>query len=234
MLNLVNKIFGSPNKNKLKSYVKTIESINSFEEKINKLSDDELKNKTLYFKNLIKNGSAIDEILPEVFAVVREVSIRTIGLRHFDVQLIGGLVLHQGMIAEMKTGEGKTLVATLAAYLNAIAGDPVHIVTVNDYLASRDSIWMGKIYKFLDLTVGCINSKTDYDERVAQYNCDIVYATNSEIGFDYLRDNLKTSYEILCFKKKECSLCSKNLSSTSKLNISLIEFFLINSINLVS
>ena len=202
MLNFVNKLFGSLNKNKLKSYSKTVESINNFEEKLNKLSDNELKNKTLYFKNLIKNGSTISNILPEVFAVVRETSIRTIGLRHFDVQLIGGLVLHQGMIAEMKTGEGKTLVATLAAYLNAIAGDPVHIVTVNDYLASRDSIWMGKIYKFLGLSVGCINSKTDYDDRVAQYNCDIVYATNNEIGFDYLRDNLKTSYEALCFKKE--------------------------------
>jgi len=202
MLNFINKLFGSPNKNKLKSYSKTVESINNFEETLNKLSDDELKNKTLYFKNLIKNGSTKDKILPEVFAVVREVSIRTIGLRHFDVQLIGGLVLHQGMIAEMKTGEGKTLVATLAAYLNAIAGDPVHIVTVNDYLASRDSMWMGEIYNFLGLSVGCINSKTDYDDRVDQYNCDIVYATNNEIGFDYLRDNLKTSYEALCFKKE--------------------------------
>ena len=202
MLNFVNNLFGSPNKNKLKSYSKTIESINNFEEKLNKLSDDELKNKTLYFKDLIKNGSTKDKILPEVFAVIREVSIRTIGLRHFDVQLIGGLVLHQGMIAEMKTGEGKTLVATLAAYLNAIAGDPVHIVTVNDYLASRDSMWMGEIYKFLGLSVGCINSKTEYEDRITQYNCDIVYATNNEIGFDYLRDNLKTSYEALCFKKE--------------------------------
>ena len=203
MLNFVNKLFGSASKRELKSYTKTIELINNLEEKLIQLSDNDLKDKSFYFKDLIKNGSTLDEILPEVFGVVREVSKRTIGLRHFDVQLIGGIVLHKGMIAEMKTGEGKTLVATLAAYLNALSGDSVHIVTVNDYLASRDSQWMGEIYKFLGMSVGCINSKTDHEERAQQYGCNIVYATNNEIGFDYLRDNLKNTYESLCFKK-EC------------------------------
>ena len=202
MLNFVNKLFGSASKRQIKTYSKTIESINSFEEKLINLSNQELQDKTEYFKNLIKGGSSLDELLIEVFAVVREASKRTLGLRHFDVQLIGGIVLHQGMIAEMKTGEGKTLAATLAAYLNSLSGDPVHIVTVNDYLADRDSHWMGEIYKFLGLTVGCVTSKTEEVDKVKQYNCDIIYATNNEIGFDYLRDNLKNSYESLCFKKE--------------------------------
>ena len=202
MLNFVNKLFGSASKRQIKTYSKTIESINSFEEKLINLSNQELQDKTEYFKNLIKEGSALDDLLIEVFAVVREASKRTLGLRHFDVQLIGGIVLHQGMIAEMKTGEGKTLAATLAAYLNSLSGDPVHIVTVNDYLADRDSHWMGEIYKFLGLTVGCVTSKTEEVDKVKQYNCDIIYATNNEIGFDYLRDNLKNNYESLCFKKE--------------------------------
>ena len=184
MLNFVKKIFGSSSKRQINSYTKIVNKINELEKKIEKISDQDLKNKTQYFKNILQNGSSLDEILPEVFSVVREVSKRTIGLRHFDVQLVGGIVLHQGMIAEMKTGEGKTLVATLAAYLNALSGDHVHIVTVNDYLALRDSQWMGKIYEFLGLTVGCIISSTDYEDRVHQYNCDIIYATNNEIGFD--------------------------------------------------
>ena len=186
MLNFVNKLFGSASKRQIKTYSKTIESINSFEEKLISLSNQELQDKTEYFKNLIKGGSALDDLLIEVFAVVREASKRTLGLRHFDVQLIGGIVLHQGMIAEMKTGEGKTLAATLAAYLNSLSGDPVHIVTVNDYLADRDSHWMGEIYKFLGLKVGCITSKTEEVDKVKQYNCDIVYATNNEIGFRLL------------------------------------------------
>mgnify|MGYP001357320339 FL=1 len=202
MLNFVNKLFGSASKRQIKTYSKTIESINSFEEKLINLSNQELQDKTEYFKNLIKGGSSLDDLLIEVFAVVREASKRTLGLRHFDVQLIGGIVLHQGMIAEMKTGEGKTLAATLAAYLNSLSGDPVHIVTVNDYLADRDSHWMGEIYKFLGLTVGCVTSKTEEVDKIKQYNCDIIYATNNEIGFDYLRDNLKNSYESLCFKKE--------------------------------
>ena len=203
MLKFVNKLFGSSSNRQIKSYSKILDAINNYEEEFQKLSDLELKNKTEYFRDLIKNGKSLEVILPEVFAVVREASKRTIGLRHFDVQLIGGIVLHEGKIAEMKTGEGKTLVATLAAYLNALNGDSVHIITVNDYLAERDSKWMGEIYKFLNLTVGCINSKTDHDERINHYNCDIVYATNHEIGFDYLRDNLKGTYESLSFKK-EC------------------------------
>ena len=202
MLKFVNKLFQSGSEKQIKSYSKIIDKINKFEDSLTKLNDDSLRSKTIYFKNLIKDKSSLDDILPEVFAVVREVAKRTIGLRHFDVQLIGGIVLHQGMIAEMKTGEGKTLVATLAAYLNSLSNDPVHIVTVNDYLAKRDSEWMGKIYKFLGLSVGCITSKTEYEVRAEEYSCDIVYATNNEIGFDYLRDNLKNSYESLCFKKE--------------------------------
>ena len=201
MLNIVNKLFGSASKRYLKSFSKIIAKINEFEPDIQKLSDKELQSKTVYFKNLIKEGSTLDDILPEVFAVVREASKRTIKLRHFDVQLQGGIILHKGMIAEMKTGEGKTLVATLAAYLNTFSGDPVHIVTVNDYLAERDAQWMGEIYKFLGLTVGCVNSKTEHEKRIQEYSCDVVYATNNEIGFDYLRDNLKNDYESLCFKK---------------------------------
>ena len=201
MVSFVNKFFGSSSNRHLKSFKKTIAKINEFQEPFKNLSDHELKNKTPYFRDLLKNGQKIDEILPEVFAVVREVSSRILGLRHFDVQLYGGIVLHRGMITEMKTGEGKTLVATLAAYLNSLNNDPVHIVTVNDYLAKRDAEWMGKIYKFLGLTVGCVNSETDYSERLDQYNCDILYATNNEIGFDYLRDNLKNTYEELFFKK---------------------------------
>ncbi|MDC0192051.1 preprotein translocase subunit SecA [Alphaproteobacteria bacterium] len=200
MLKFVNKLFSSSSKNKLKSYYKIIETINSLEKEIALLSDEDLQKKTKFFKEKIKDGMSPNQILPEVFAIVREVAHRTIGLRHFDVQLIGGIVLHEGMIAEMKTGEGKTLVATLAAYLNALSGDKVHIVTVNDYLAERDSEWMGKIYKFLGLTVGCITSKTDHEERIKHYNCDVVYVTNNEIGFDFLRDNLKSEYKALFFK----------------------------------
>ncbi len=201
MLNFVNKLFGSSSKRLLKQYIPIVDKINNLENDISKLDDIKLKEKTSYFKDLLKDGKSIDDILPEVFAVVREVSKRTLNLRHFDVQLIGGIVLHSGKIAEMKTGEGKTLVATLAAYLNSLEGKAVHIVTVNDYLAKRDSEWMGEIYKFLNLTVGCVNSETSHDARHEEYDCDIVYATNNEIGFDYLRDNLKNNYETLCFKK---------------------------------
>ena len=201
MINIVNKLFGSSSKRVLKKYSTIVEKINRLEKDISNLSESELKNKTNYFKTLLSEGKSLDQILPEVFAVVREVSNRTIGLRHFDVQLIGGIVLHNGNIAEMKTGEGKTLVATLAAYLNSLDGKAVHIVTVNDYLAKRDSEWMGKIYKYLGLKVGCINSETNHENRAQEYESDIVYATNNEIGFDYLRDNLKNNYESLCFKK---------------------------------
>ncbi len=200
MLNFVNKLFGSSSSRKLKSYSKLVETINNFEDKIKLLSDSDLKNKTNEFRKKISDGSTLDEILPEAFAVVRESSIRTINLRHYDVQMIGGIVLHRNMIAEMKTGEGKTLVATLAAYLNSFSNKPVHIITVNDYLAKRDSKWMGEIYSFLGLSVGCITSSTSLEDKLKEYKADIVYATNHEIGFDYLRDNLKSNYDILFFK----------------------------------
>jgi preprotein translocase subunit SecA len=202
MLNIVNKLFGNLGSKNLKNYDKIVKKINDYETKISKLSDEELQNKTDYFKKKYhEEKTPIDEILPEAFAVVREASVRTLGMRHFDVQLIGGIVLHEGKIAEMKTGEGKTLAATLPVYLNVIAGKSVHIVTVNDYLAKRDAAWMGKIYNFLNISVGCINSDTDHATRPKEYECDVVYATNNEIGFDYLRDNLKGDFENLCFKK---------------------------------
>ena len=162
MLDIVNKLFGSASKRRLKSFSQIIHKINEFEPELQKLSDTDLRAKTNYFKKLITGGATLDDILPEAFAVVRETSKRTINLRHFDVQLLVGFVLHKGMIAEMKTGEGKTLVATLAAYLNSLINEPVHIVTVNDYLADRDSKWMGEIYNFLGLTVGCVKSNTDH------------------------------------------------------------------------
>ncbi len=200
MVNFVNKLFGSLGSNSLKKYNNFVDHVNRFENDIKELSDLELKNKTAFFRDQLKSKN-INKILPEVFAVVREVASRTVNMRHFDVQLIGGKVLHDGKIAEMKTGEGKTLVATLAAYANALDNKSVHIVTVNDYLAKRDSEWMGAIYSFLGLTVGCVTSETEHKLRPTQYDCDIVYATNNEIGFDYLRDNLKNDFETLCFKK---------------------------------
>jgi preprotein translocase subunit SecA len=201
MVSIVNKLFGSFSSNIWKKYNSFVEQVNKYEDTIANLSDENLKEKTNYFKNQITNNTSIEKIIPEAFAVVREASKRTVNMRHFDVQLIGGKVLHEGKIAEMKTGEGKTLVATLAAYVNAIDKKSVHIVTVNDYLAKRDSEWMGKIYEFLGLSVGCITSETNHDRRPLEYEADVVYATNNEIGFDYLRDNLKNDYETLCFKK---------------------------------
>ncbi len=202
MLNIVNKLFGGFGSKNLKTYEKIVKKINDFETEISKLNDEELKNKTQYFKNQFnEKQKTIDDILPEAFAVVREASKRTLKMRHFDVQLIGGVVLHEGKIAEMKTGEGKTLAATLPVYLNVIAGKSVHIVTVNDYLAKRDSEWMGQIYSFLNLSVGCVNSQTPHENRPREYEKNVIYATNNEIGFDYLRDNLKSDYESLCFKK---------------------------------
>lgn len=187
------KIFGSANDRFVKKQYKTVNQINALEPEFIKLSDEELKAKTDEFRNRLKQGETLDDILPEAFATVREASKRVMGQRHYDVQLIGGIVLHKGMIAEMKTGEGKTLVATLAAYLNALEGKGVHVVTVNDYLAKRDAEWMGKIYRFLGLTVDyIIHGKNDNERRIA-YNSDIVYATNNELGFDYLRDNMKFS-----------------------------------------
>ena len=192
-IKFLKKIFGSSNDRKLAEINPIINHINNLESQIEKLSDNQLKDKTSYFKAKLKNGKNLNDILVEAFAVVREAAKRTIGQRHFDVQLIGGVCLHQGKIAEMKTGEGKTLVSTLAAYLNSLDGGGVHIVTVNDYLAKRDSIWMGQIYKFLGLSVGCLTSDVGDDERKLIYRSDIVYGTNNEFAFDYLRDNMKLS-----------------------------------------
>ena len=190
---IARKIFGSANDRFVKKQYRIVNQINALEPDFIKLSDEELKAKTDEFRGRLKNGETLDDILPEAFATVREASKRVMGQRHYDVQLIGGIVLHKGMIAEMKTGEGKTLVATLAAYLNALEGKGVHVVTVNDYLAKRDAEWMGKIYRFLGLTVDyIIHGKNDNERRIA-YNSDIVYATNNELGFDYLRDNMKFS-----------------------------------------
>ncbi|MGA8019751.1 MAG: preprotein translocase subunit SecA [Desulfobacterales bacterium] len=185
------KVFGSKNERELKKLQPVIEQINALETDLRALSDDQLKGHTAKFKERLQNGEPLDDLLPEAFAVVREASRRTLNMRHFDVQLLGGTVLHQGKIAEMKTGEGKTLVATLPAYLNALTGKGVHIVTVNDYLASRDTRWMGTIYTFLGLTVGTIVHGLDDAERKKAYGADITFGTNNEFGFDYLRDNMK-------------------------------------------
>ncbi len=192
-IKFLKKIFGSSNDRKLAEINPIINQINNLESQIEKLSDNQLKDKTTYFKEKLKNGKNLNDILVETFAVVREAAKRTIGQRHFDVQLIGGVCLHQGKIAEMKTGEGKTLVSTLAAYLNSLNGGGVHIVTVNDYLAKRDSVWMGQIFKFLGLSVGCLTSEVGDNDRKLIYRSDIVYGTNNEFAFDYLRDNMKLS-----------------------------------------
>ena len=192
---ITSKFFGSSNDRQIKKYKPTIDTINKLEKKFESLSDIDLKHKTTEFKERISNDENLLTILPEAFATVREAAKRTLNQRHFDVQLMGGLVLHEGKIAEMKTGEGKTLVATLACYLNALEAKGVHVVTVNDYLAKRDSEWMGQIYKFLGISVGCIISDMDDNDRRAAYNCDITYGTNNEFGFDYLRDNMKYSLE---------------------------------------
>jgi preprotein translocase subunit SecA len=192
---ILGNIFGSQNERDIKIIKPIIEKINALEPSMKHLTDDRLKLKTLEFKERLLKGELLDDILPEAFACVREASIRTIGLRHFDVQLIGGYILHKGKIAEMKTGEGKTLVATLAAYLNALQQAGVHVVTVNDYLAKRDKEWMCVIYEKLGLTVGSVSHEMGSEERKVAYSCDITYVTNNEIGFDYLRDNMVVTKE---------------------------------------
>ena len=189
-MGLLQKLFGTHSENELKRIYPIADAIEALEPSMKELSDSELKAKTKEFKERLHAGETLDDILPEAFAAVREASVRTIGLRHFRVQLIGGIILHQGRIAEMKTGEGKTLVSTLPAYLNALTGEGVHIVTVNDYLAKRDAEWMGQIHEFLGLKVGVVLNSMDNDERREAYNCDITYVTNNELGFDYLRDNM--------------------------------------------
>ncbi len=188
--NLLKKVFGSRNDRLIKQYSQTVATINALESKVSTLDDAGLRGKTEDFRQRIASGASLDELLPEVFAVVREAGKRVLGMRHFDVQLIGGMVLHNGKIAEMRTGEGKTLMATLPAYLNALAGKGVHIVTVNDYLAKRDAEWMGRIYQFLGVSVGVILSQMDHGDKQAAYAADITYGTNNEYGFDYLRDNM--------------------------------------------
>jgi|Deesub1362B_J571_1020462.scaffolds.fasta_scaffold02455_1 preprotein translocase subunit SecA len=195
MIKILQKIFGTKNERELNKLQPIVNKINELEPKISKLSDAQLKAKTAEFKEKIAQGATLDDLLIETFAVVREVAKRTVYMRHFDVQLMGGIVLHQGKIAEMKTGEGKTLVATLPAYLNALEGKGVHIVTVNDYLARRDTEWMGPIYRFLGLTVGTIQHGMTDEERKKAYQADITYGTNNEFGFDYLRDNMKFRLE---------------------------------------
>ena len=184
-------IFGSSNDRYVRSLRKIVDQVNALEPTISAMSDDELRNQTAIFKGRLENGAGLDDLLPEAFATVREAAMRVLGQRHYDVQLIGGIVLHRGEIAEMRTGEGKTLVATLAVYLNALEGKGVHVVTVNDYLARRDAEWMGRVYTFLGLTVGVIVPNIpDFQRRLA-YHSDITYGTNNEFGFDYLRDNMK-------------------------------------------
>jgi preprotein translocase subunit SecA len=189
------KLFGSSNERRIRSYRPRVEAINALEPELEQLSDEALRARTEDFKKQLAEGKALDDILVPAFATVREAAKRTLGQRHFDVQLIGGMVLHEGKISEMKTGEGKTLVATLPVYLNALAGRGVHVVTVNDYLAKRDAEWMGQIYKFLGLTVGVIVHGLDDEQRKREYDCDVTYGTNNELGFDYLRDNMKYRLE---------------------------------------
>ena len=201
VVNLVKQIIGSSNDRHLKRLSKNVDEINALEASLEGLSDDELKSRTDMFRQKIKNGSSIDSLLVEAFATVREAAKRTLGQRHFDAQLLGGMVLHNGMIAEMKTGEGKTLVATLAVYLNALEGLGVHVVTVNDYLAKRDADWMGQVYKFLGLKVACITNGLSDEERHEAYAADVTYATNNELGFDYLRDNMKFELQEMVQRK---------------------------------
>ncbi|MEQ1668491.1 MAG: preprotein translocase subunit SecA, partial [Sulfuriferula sp.] len=187
---LLKKVFGSRNDRLVKQYVAKVRAINALEAQFQALSDDELRAKTDAYKTRYANGESLDQLLPEAFATVREAGQRVLGMRHYDVQLIGGMVLHDGKIAEMRTGEGKTLMASLPAYLNALSGKGVHIVTVNDYLASRDAAQMARVHNFLGLTVGVNLSQMPHDEKQAAYAADITYGTNNEFGFDYLRDNM--------------------------------------------
>ena len=189
-MSIFTKLFGTHSQNELKRIYPIADRIEAMDAEMQQLSDEELRNKTQEFKERLANGETLDDILPEAYAVVREAAWRAIGMKHYYVQIVGGIILHQGRIAEMRTGEGKTLVSTLPAYLNALTGQGVHIVTVNDYLANRDAEWMGEVHRFLGLTVGVVLNEMDNDERRAAYDCDITYVTNNELGFDYLRDNM--------------------------------------------
>ena len=189
-MSALTKIFGTHSERELKRIMPLVDKVESYRDAMKALSDEELRDKTKEFKARLEKGETLDDLLPEAYAVVREAAVRVLGMEHYRVQIIGGIILHQGRIAEMKTGEGKTLVATLPAYLNALEGKGVHIVTVNDYLAKRDAETMGQVHEFLGLTVGCVLNSMDNDERRKQYDCDITYITNNELGFDYLRDNM--------------------------------------------
>lgn len=200
---LFQSVFGSRNQRLIKQYLKLVAKTNQLESDFEKLSDADLFAKTAEFRERAQKGETLDALLPEAFAAVREASKRTLGLRHFDVQLIGGMVIHQGKIAEMGTGEGKTLMATLAAYLNTLGGKSVHVVTINDYLAKRDAEWMGPVYRALGLTVGIVIPKMSYVEKKDAYSKDVIYATNNELGFDYLRN--KMAYSLDEWTQKELS-----------------------------
>ena len=192
---LAQRVFGSANDRIIKTHRRTVDAINNLEPELSALSDSDLRSRTQIFRDKIGEGADLDSLLVDAFATVREAAKRTLGQRHYDVQLIGGIVMHHGIIAEMKTGEGKTLVSTLPVYLNSLTGKGVHVVTVNDYLAHRDADWMGKIYEFLGLSVGCISHDLSDDDRRKAYAADVTYGTNNELGFDYLRDNMKFSLE---------------------------------------
>src|SRR6187431_2495658 len=194
---LLAKVIGTQNEREIKRLRPLVVEISALEPTIQKLTDEQLREKTVEFRKRVADGATLDDLLIEAFAVVREAGKRVLNMRHFDVQLMGGMVLHKGKIAEMKTGEGKTLVATLPVYLNALTGRGVHVVTVNDYLARRDSEWMGRLYRFLGLTVGVIQHELNDQERQVAYNADITYGTNNEFGFDYLRDNMKFDLEAM-------------------------------------
>lgn len=189
-MNIIKKMFGTHSERELKRIYSTVDKIEALRPTMQALTDEELRGKTREYKNRLEKGETLDQLLPEAFATVREAAKRVLGMEHYRVQLIGGIILHQGRIAEMRTGEGKTLVSTLPAYLNALEGKGVHVVTVNDYLAHRDAQWMGKVHEFLGLTVGVVLNDMKNDERREQYACDITYVTNNELGFDYLRDNM--------------------------------------------
>ena len=199
-MGLLTKFFGTHSEREVKMIMPLVDRINELRPAMQKLDDSQLRAKTDEFRRRYSEGETLDDLLPEAFAVVREAGRRALDMEHYDVQLIGGIILHQGRIAEMRTGEGKTLVSTLPAYLNAIAGNGVHIVTVNDYLAKRDAEWMGKLHEFLGLRVGVVLNSMNSDERREAYGCDITYVTNNEIGFDYLRDNMVIRKEQLVLR----------------------------------
>ena len=200
-MNIIEKIFGTHSEREVKLVMPLVEKIESLRPKMMEMSDSQLRALTIEYKKRYNEGESLDSLLPEAYATVREAARRVLDMEHYPVQLIGGIILHQGRIAEMRTGEGKTLVATLPAYLNALTGRGVHVVTVNDYLANRDAEWMGQVHEFLGLTVGVVLNSMKPEERRAAYNCDITYVTNNELGFDYLRDNMVIYKEQLVLRE---------------------------------